>query len=118
MKTKTWVLILTSAALVLGAICLWQFMGRQNAGFAEILVDGTPIKTIDLSVDQSFTVEGVGGFNRIVVEHGSIRVAEADCKGNDCVKSGARSSGVPIICLPHRVVIRFVDSGGIDGLSG
>ena len=118
MKTKTWILILGAVALLLALVCLWQFIGRPGAACAEISVDGRLVQTVDLSVDQRFTVEGVGGSNVVVVEGGKIRVAEADCPGGDCIRTGARSSGPPIVCLPHRVVIAFTDSGGVDGIAG
>lgn len=117
MKTKTWVILLSALALVLAGIVVWQFLGQRSAGYAEIVVDGELVKTVDLSEDQRVTVECADGYNVIVVENGTIRVAEADCRGNDCVKTGAKSGGMPIICLPHRMVIRFSSEAGIDGLS-
>lgn len=118
MQTKHWALVLGAVALLLAAICAWQFFAAASAPFAEILVDGSLVETVDLSVDRRFTVEGVGGYNVVEVSHGRIAVVEADCKGNDCVHTGPRSGGTPIICLPHRVVIRFSESGGIDGKVG
>ena len=118
MKTKTWILLLGVLALLLLVICLWQFFGQSGAGRAEILLDGELIKTVDLSVDQQFTVECSEGYNVILVENGKISVIEADCRGNDCVKCGPRSGGVPIVCLPHRLVIRFTSQTDIDGMSG
>ena len=118
MKTKTWILLLSGLALLLAVICLWQFFGQPSAGTAEILLDGKLIRTVDLSEDQQFTVEGPDGYNVISVQNGKISVIEADCKGNDCVQTGPRSGGIPIICLPHRLVIRFTNSNGLDGMSG
>ena len=115
MKTKYWILLLALTALLLAGICVWQ-MTRSGAGFAEVYSDGVLVKTVDLSVDQEFTVECAEGFNRIVVQNGKIAVAQADCRGNDCVKSGARSGGSPIVCLPHRLVIQFTGASELDGL--
>ena len=118
MKTRYWVLLLGLLAVVLGAICVWQFFGGRPAGQAEVLVDGVLVKPVALSVDQTFTVECRDGHNVICVENGAIRVLEADCRGNDCVKTGPRSGGMPIVCLPHRLVIRFVEESELDGIAG
>ena len=118
MKTRYWILILGALALVLAGICVWQFFGGARAATAEILVDGEVVKTVDLSVDQRFTVECPAGYNVVTVQDGAIAVTEADCRGNDCVQTGPRRSGPPIVCLPHRLVIRFVEPSGLDGIAG
>ena len=118
LKTRTWVLLLAAVALVLGGLALYQALAAPPARYAVILVDGREVRRVDLSVEQTFTVEAVGGSNEIEVAAGKIRVKRADCDGNDCVHTGAKNSGAPIICLPHRLVIRFSDSGGIDGQAG
>lgn len=116
MKTKTWVIILSAVALALAAICVWQLVFPVRSGTAEILVDGVLVQTVDLSEDQRFTVECENGCNVIVVEAGKISVAASDCRGNDCVHAGARNGGIPIICLPHRLVIRFPNGSDVDGI--
>ncbi len=55
----------------------------------------------------------------IRVEPGRIAVTAADCPDKVCVDAGWRSdSASPIVCLPHRLVIRIekdaaADPGGI-----
>lgn len=117
MKTRSWLLLLGAVALALVGVLLWQTLGQKPARYAEIVQNGTLLRRVDLSEDQTFTVERDGGWNVLVVEDGKIRVSEANCPGCDCVRSGAKNRGAPIICLPHRLEIRFSDSGGIDGLS-
>lgn len=117
MKTRTWLLLLGAAALVLAVAAVWSLRGQPAARYAEVLLDGTVVKTVDLAEDQRFTVQCGEGYNVIAVADGAISVCEADCEGNDCVHTGAKSSGLPIICLPHRLVIRFTDKQGLDGLS-
>ena len=56
---------------------------------------------------------GERGSNTIQVEPGRIRVLEADCPDQVCVRQGWISDEVtPIVCLPHRLVIQV--SGGTD----
>ena len=65
-------------------------------------------------------MEWEDGYNVIEVERGRIRVAEADCPDQVCVRQGwISNSVVPIACLPHRLVIQLdSDGGGVDGMTG
>ena len=119
MKTKTWILLLSLIlALCLGfsAFLLWP---REPAAYAEITSQGELIRTVDLSVDQEFTVTTPGGgINIITVRDGSIAVTEANCPDHYCMDRGFCSSGAQIVCLPNRLVIRFVGEQAIDAVVG
>ena len=54
------------------------------------------------------------------VSEGKIRVCEADCPDQVCVNQGWISSeAVPIVCLPHKLMIEIVNGGGgLDGAAG
>lgn len=93
---------------------------------ANIYLDGECIRSVDLSAvreAETFTVTCEEGVNTILIEPGRICVSEADCPDRVCVVSGWLSdSAAPIVCLPHRLVIRLEaaeDSldGPIDGVS-
>lgn len=123
-STKFW-LALVGALLLLSAVAsalLW--FGRGDAQTARVYKDGVCIRSIDLSrVDApySFTVEWDGGSNTIEVEPGRIRVSEADCPDQICVRRGwVSDNAAPIACLPHRLIIQLErgKSGGIDGVAG
>ena len=53
---------------------------------------------------------------------GGIRVSFADCPDQICVDQGWLSGGrIPIVCLPHRLVIELVEGGddeAFDAVSG
>lgn len=117
MKTRTWILLLSLVALLLGGALLLQRRSQTPARYAEIRQNGELLRRVDLSEDQTITVRCEVGRNVLVVEDGKIRVSEADCDGGDCVRCGAKNCGAPIICLPHRLEIRFTDDGGIDALA-
>lgn len=107
-KTVFWiVLFAVLAALGAGTYLLRGGVGRR----AEIYVDGALYDTVDLAavaVPYEFTVETEYGWNTVRVSHGAIEVADADCPNHDCVKQGTISDGaLPIVCLPHRLVIRI-----------
>ncbi len=82
---------------------------------------GKVLYTLDLEneKDRTFDVKTDDGVNTIEIKDGKIRVKEADCPDKTCVRMGwLESSAMPIVCLPHDLVIEFVDGdGGVDAIS-
>ena len=114
MKTKYWLMIFGAVA----AACLFlslPLLRTEQARFARITSGGREIKTVDLAIDQEFTVDGK---NTVTVKDGKIAVTWADCPDGYCVSRGFRSSGGDIVCLPNRLVITFTGEQEIDGVSG
>ena len=111
MKTKSWIVLIVSLALVLAALTAWTLLLRSSR-VVEIVQDGTVIKIIDLdriTAEESFTVPAPdGGSNTVTVQPGRICVSSADCPDKICVQRGWLSEGTPIVCLPHRLIIRTV----------
>ena len=56
-----------------------------------------------------FDVEYEGHVNRIEIRDHRIRVLEADCPDQVCVRAGWLDSAAPIVCLPHRLVIQAAE---------
>ena len=81
---------------------------------AEIVYQGEVIRTVDLSsikTTETFTIGEEGAQNTIQISPDGIGVIEADCKDQICVRQGIRSHGPePIVCLPHKLSIRFTSS--------
>lgn len=117
MKSRTWAAILAFALLV--SVGLGVYLLRpQEAAAAQVWLDGKLICTLPLSIDTAVTVRCESGTNVITVRDGKIAVTEADCPDGYCVKRGYCSGGGEIVCLPHRLVIRFVGAQTVDGISG
>lgn len=78
------------------------------------------IRLDEVEESYSFVVEGETGSNTILVEPGRIRISGADCPDQVCVHQGFISDGaVPIVCLPHKVMIEIIGGGGeLDGAAG
>ncbi|MGK0605395.1 NusG domain II-containing protein [Enterococcus gilvus] len=84
---------------------------------AVLSVDGEEIKTFDLSdKSQNYTYryeEKDGDYNLIEVKDGRIRIKEADCGDQICVRRGwIDQSGETIVCLPHKLLIEIKSSDG------
>lgn len=122
MRTKVIVCLLLGAV---AASAAWLLLRREDAPSptARITRDGVLLEEIDLDKveePRSFVLEDGSGTNTVQMEKGRIRILEADCPDQVCVNQGWISSGaVPIICLPHRLIIEIVEAGGdLDGAAG
>lgn len=113
-KTRTWIVIIAAAALVLAAASALLLTKKAEGAVVQIIQGETVIREIDLSKvarEYSFVVEYPGGgSNTITVQPGRICVSEADCPDRICVHQGwLTDEPVPIVCLPHRLVITLKD---------
>lgn len=110
-QTKIWILLFI-LLLCLGALGLvFARSFSSPAVTARISVDGECVKVIDLravTLPYEFEISTAHGRNLVRVEHGRIAVIESDCPEQICVRQGyVQESGVPIVCLPHRLVIEL-----------
>ena len=56
-----------------------------------------------------------GGENRVHIQEDLVFMDSANCPDQTCVKQGViRDGTVPIVCLPHKVIVRI--EGGDSGL--
>ena len=77
--------------------------------------------TFDLSAaeDTVFSVETEYGVNEIQIQDGTIRMLSADCPDQTCVQMGPLTeAGLPIVCLPHRLVIQYTADTETDSATG
>lgn len=79
---------------------------------AYIYQDGQLIETIDLhavTTPYTFTIPAPdGGSNTVEVRPDTIGIIDADCPDKLCVSTGfVNSTLLPIVCLPHRIVIEL-----------
>ena len=114
MKTKTWIFLFAviAAACILLTLPLFS---QEQARFARITSKGEVVKTVDLMIDQAFTVDGK---NTVTVKGGKIAVTWADCPDHYCMKRGFCAGGTDIVCLPNRLVISFLGDQQIDAAIG
>ena len=117
MKTKNWILLLGALLLICVVLSAVFLMGDQ-ADLAQVYSDGQLLYTLDLRLEQTKTVQSEYGENVITVWDGKIAVTHADCPDKYCMKRGFCSGGMQIVCLPNRLVIRFVAEQGIDAAVG
>ena len=119
MKTRTWILIFAAILAVCLGASFYFFRPGEASTHAEITRQGQVVKTVDLRIDQDFTVDSEnGGYNIITVKDGKIAVTQASCPDHYCMKRGFCNSGTEIVCLPNRMTIRFLGLQEIDAVIG
>lgn len=111
-------LLIGGLLLLCVGLSLWLMLPGEEAAYAQVWSEGKLIHTLDLRVDRVVTVKTERGTNVITVKDEKIAVTQADCPDHYCVNRGFCSGGAQIVCLPHRLEIRFVDSQDIDGAVG
>lgn len=87
-----------------------------------IELDGKPAYTLPLYANKLLSVDGPYGITLIEIQGGKVRVKEAHCRNQICVREGWISKGV-IVCLPNKLVIIVGGSKkdkqqGIDAITG
>ena len=117
------ILLALLAVAGLSAAALTARRGETDHPVARITWDGEVVEEIELDRvgrGYSFTLENQEGSNTISVEKGRIRVSQADCPDQVCVDQGWIADGtVPIVCLPHKLVIEIVGGGSaFDAAAG
>ena len=114
--TKAILALLVLAVVASGA---WILFGRSSAADPRVVieVDGEIFAAYDMD-----EVKGIipistenGGENRVWVQEDLVFMDSANCPDQTCVKQGViKDSTVPIVCLPHKVIVRI--EGGESGL--
>ena len=119
MKTRTWIIAIAGLLALCLGLTIALSGGKEPAARAEIRSGGVVVRTVDLGVDQTFTVttEGGGG-NVIRVQGGKIAVIQANCPDHYCMARGFCNSGGQIVCLPNRLTITFLGPAQVDAVVG
>ena len=119
MKTKSWIILISIVLVLCLGLSVFLLWPRGASTHAQIIRDGQVLYTVDLRIDQQFPITNAdGGSNVVTIENGKIAVTEANCPDHYCMQRGFCDSGMDIVCLPNRLVIRFVGQQEIDAVIG
>lgn len=91
-------------------LLIFSWQQSQTSDLEAVLrVDGQEIRRFSLAENYQESYEyytADGDYNLIEVQDGKIRIAEADCRDQVCVRRGwASKNGETIVCLPHKLVL-------------
>ncbi len=118
LKTRSWIFLIVGILFVCLALSMLLWLPREAAPYAQVYSGGQLLHTLDLSVERQVTVTTQAGTNVITVKDGAVAVTQADCPDGYCMRRGYCKSGAQIVCLPHGLVIQFVQEVQVDGVSG
>lgn len=116
MKTKIWIGILAGVLVICGILSLWLLRPTPSSA-VEIRSAGKLIKTLSLKENQTITVETKTGRNVVTVKDGKVAVTEATCPDKICMHRGWCSGGAQIVCLPNKLVLKFIGESDIDSVA-
>lgn len=122
MKTRSWIIIIAAALLLSSAAAWYIAQARPNDALVGVYQNGQLVRTVDLSaVTQPYDFVLTGTGTCVVhVEDGTIYMLSSTCPDQLCVKHGSLGNGLPIVCLPNKVVIRWLSETdkGYDAMTG
>lgn len=96
------------------SVYLFSGSGQQQA---QISIDGKVMKTLTLRAgyQEEFRIGGPVHYNIVEIDGDKIRIREADCPDQVCVRTGwVKMAPQQIVCLPWRVVIKVISSNNAD----
>ena len=117
LKTVYIVFAVILAAAIAGMVMIFTAPASQTV---EIISNGEVLYSFDLShtKDRTLHIEYGGSYNIIEITDGKIHVSEAGCPDKTCVNMGFLKGGAPVVCLPNRLVIRYVQDVELDAVAG
>lgn len=94
--------------IIIIILFLVYFLNTNKANMAYVYHENDLILTIDLSIDETYEVNGENGIVKIEVLNNQIKVVEENSPRHLCSKQGFISnSGQSIICLPNKIIIEL-----------
>lgn len=100
-------LVLVLLIVSIMGVVVFKLFGKNGLS-ALVYHDGELIKTIDLSIDNKYVVNGDNGDVVIVVNDGKIKVDSENSPLHLCSRQGYISNTYEsIICLPNKIVINI-----------
>lgn len=112
-KDKKLIIIILIIALI---FIILKKLDKKTYEYAYVYRKNEVIEKIDLSIDNTYEVEGKLGVVKIEVIDGKIRVKEEVSNYHLCSKQGFINNNESIVCLPNEIVIKL-GSSKIDTIS-
>lgn len=114
--------VLLAGLAVYGAVGTFSlFRERDAAEAVEILQYGKLLYRVYPAQEtdaRDIVISSHSGTNTVRVSGEGVRVIYADCPDQTCVKAGLLTKGMPLICVPHGLVVRSAAAEeDVDGIS-
>lgn len=117
---KFWLIPLVLVVLVCAGLLLFQMLHRQTGALVRVTQDGQVVGEYPLDQPRTLRFESKsGGYNVVVIQDGAVKVAEASCPDQICVRKGpTNQTADPIACLPNGLIVEVVTGEGTSQLDG
>jgi len=100
--------ILVAALLLLAAVLSSYITLSRDAGTTCTVTYGNASETFSLAENRRIPVLSNGHALTVLIENGTVSVAESDCPDQVCVNSGDISrAGQALVCVPAQVTVRI-----------
>lgn len=110
-------IILILILIVANSVFLYNTVSFESADKANVFYENELVLEIDLTVDDSYIVDGVNGEVEITVKNGKVAITKETSPLNICSEQGyVNVNQIPLICLPNKVVVEGSDSE-VDGVA-
>ena len=107
-KKRDFILIGVLLVIALAGLAVTRLLQHQSGASVTITVGGEVYGTYPLNHSSEIEISDDKGYNKVVIENGSVHMEDADCPDQYCVQHAAiRSSHETIICLPHELVVEI-----------
>lgn len=115
-------ILILIVVLLAGGFWFVQYINSMQAeAVLRIYQNGELRGEYDLSQPKTLPVkEEDYGYNLVMIEDGTVRITDADCPDQLCMKQRSISkNGESIICLPHKLVLQIYtkEEGALDAVT-
>ncbi len=117
---KFWLIPLVLVVLVCAGLLLFQMLHRQTGALVRVTQDGQVVGEYPLDQPRTLRFESKsGGYNVVVIQDGAVKVAEASCPDQICVRKGpTNQTADPIACLPNGLIVEVIGGDETSQLDG
>lgn len=114
------IILIVTLLVITCLVPFFIFGGKYGDGdTVTVYRDGEVYGVYSLYEDREVAVRGIRGYNILCIRSGQVYISDADCKGRDCIRSGAVSkAGEFIICVPHGLYIVISSRDGESPADG
>ncbi|MDR0862155.1 MAG: NusG domain II-containing protein [Oscillospiraceae bacterium] len=116
-RKHTLEIIIAAVFLISSATALVIHLNRESRGVIGVYRDGVLLSTFTLDGIEPLDYEVVGEngeMNLVHIDSDGARMLLANCPDKLCVLHGKLAGNEPIICLPNRVVVKWLSAAELS----